>query len=80
MPASLDVKQPSLWDGLVEHHSPLGGADEIPDGFAVIGFSPQMSSVGGQVTAPGFGAYCATKFALEDSPRPSAKRSSSRAF
>lgn len=25
----------------------------------------QMSSVGGQVTAPGFGAYCATKFAIE---------------
>jgi NAD(P)-dependent dehydrogenase (short-subunit alcohol dehydrogenase family) len=25
----------------------------------------QMSSVGGQSTAPGFGAYCATKFALE---------------
>jgi NAD(P)-dependent dehydrogenase (short-subunit alcohol dehydrogenase family) len=25
----------------------------------------QMSSVGGHVTAPGFGAYCATKFALE---------------
>lgn len=25
----------------------------------------QMSSAGGQVTAPGFGAYCATKFALE---------------
>jgi NAD(P)-dependent dehydrogenase (short-subunit alcohol dehydrogenase family) len=25
----------------------------------------QMSSVGGQVPAPGFGAYCATKFALE---------------
>jgi NAD(P)-dependent dehydrogenase (short-subunit alcohol dehydrogenase family) len=25
----------------------------------------QLSSVGGQVTAPGFGAYCATKFALE---------------
>jgi NAD(P)-dependent dehydrogenase (short-subunit alcohol dehydrogenase family) len=25
----------------------------------------QMSSVDGQVTAPGFGAYCATKFALE---------------
>src|SRR5918995_3538019 len=25
----------------------------------------QMSSVGGQVTAPGVGAYCATKFALE---------------
>jgi NAD(P)-dependent dehydrogenase (short-subunit alcohol dehydrogenase family) len=25
----------------------------------------QMSSVGGQTTAPGFGAYCATKFALE---------------
>jgi NAD(P)-dependent dehydrogenase (short-subunit alcohol dehydrogenase family) len=25
----------------------------------------QMSSVGGQVTAPGFGAYCATKFGLE---------------
>lgn len=25
----------------------------------------QMSSVGGQITAPGFGAYCATKFALE---------------
>ena len=24
-----------------------------------------MSSVGGQITAPGFGAYCATKFALE---------------
>lgn len=24
----------------------------------------QMSSVGGQVTAPGFGVYCATKFAL----------------
>jgi NAD(P)-dependent dehydrogenase (short-subunit alcohol dehydrogenase family) len=24
-----------------------------------------MSSVGGQVTAPGFGAYCATKYALE---------------
>jgi NAD(P)-dependent dehydrogenase (short-subunit alcohol dehydrogenase family) len=25
----------------------------------------QMSSVGGQVTAPGFGVYCASKFALE---------------
>jgi NAD(P)-dependent dehydrogenase (short-subunit alcohol dehydrogenase family) len=25
----------------------------------------QMSSVGGQITAPGFGAYCATEFALE---------------
>jgi NAD(P)-dependent dehydrogenase (short-subunit alcohol dehydrogenase family) len=25
----------------------------------------QLSSVGGQVTMPGFGAYCATKFALE---------------
>jgi NAD(P)-dependent dehydrogenase (short-subunit alcohol dehydrogenase family) len=25
----------------------------------------QMSSVGGQITAPGFGAYCATKFAVE---------------
>lgn len=25
----------------------------------------QMSSVGGQVTAPGFGAYCASKFAVE---------------
>jgi NAD(P)-dependent dehydrogenase (short-subunit alcohol dehydrogenase family) len=25
----------------------------------------QMSSVGGQISAPGFGAYCATKFALE---------------
>jgi NAD(P)-dependent dehydrogenase (short-subunit alcohol dehydrogenase family) len=25
----------------------------------------QMSSVGGQTTAPGFGAYCATKFGLE---------------
>src|SRR4051794_8988414 len=25
----------------------------------------QMSSVGGQVTAPGFGVYCATKYALE---------------
>jgi NAD(P)-dependent dehydrogenase (short-subunit alcohol dehydrogenase family) len=25
----------------------------------------QMSSVGGWITAPGFGAYCATKFALE---------------
>lgn len=25
----------------------------------------QMSSVGGQVTVPGFGAYCATKFAVE---------------
>jgi NAD(P)-dependent dehydrogenase (short-subunit alcohol dehydrogenase family) len=25
----------------------------------------QMSSVSGQTTAPGFGAYCATKFALE---------------
>jgi NAD(P)-dependent dehydrogenase (short-subunit alcohol dehydrogenase family) len=24
-----------------------------------------MSSMGGQVTAPGFGAYCAAKFALE---------------
>jgi NAD(P)-dependent dehydrogenase (short-subunit alcohol dehydrogenase family) len=31
------------------------------DGGAIV----QMSSVGGQVTAPGFGAYCATKFALE---------------
>jgi len=30
-----------------------------------IGAIVQMSSVGGQVTAPGFGAYCATKFALE---------------
>jgi NAD(P)-dependent dehydrogenase (short-subunit alcohol dehydrogenase family) len=29
------------------------------------GWIVQMSSVGGQVTAPGFGAYCATKFALE---------------
>jgi NAD(P)-dependent dehydrogenase (short-subunit alcohol dehydrogenase family) len=29
------------------------------------GWVIQMSSVGGQVTAPGFGAYCATKFALE---------------
>jgi NAD(P)-dependent dehydrogenase (short-subunit alcohol dehydrogenase family) len=29
------------------------------------GWVVQMSSVGGQVTAPGFGAYCATKFALE---------------
>src|SRR5580704_5475355 len=28
------------------------------------GWVVQMSSVGGQVTAPGFGAYCATKFAL----------------
>jgi NAD(P)-dependent dehydrogenase (short-subunit alcohol dehydrogenase family) len=25
----------------------------------------QMSSVGGQISGPGFGAYCATKFALE---------------
>ena len=25
----------------------------------------QMSSVGGQITVPGFGVYCATKFALE---------------
>jgi len=25
----------------------------------------QLSSVGGMITAPGFGAYCATKFALE---------------
>jgi NAD(P)-dependent dehydrogenase (short-subunit alcohol dehydrogenase family) len=25
----------------------------------------QLSSVGGQITGPGFGAYCATKFALE---------------
>ena len=29
------------------------------------GWVVQLSSVGGQVTAPGFGAYCATKFALE---------------
>ena len=29
------------------------------------GWIVQMSSVGGQVTAAGFGAYCATKFALE---------------
>ncbi len=29
------------------------------------GWIVQMSSVGGQVTAPGFGAYSATKFALE---------------
>jgi NAD(P)-dependent dehydrogenase (short-subunit alcohol dehydrogenase family) len=29
------------------------------------GWIIQFSSVGGQVTAPGFGAYCATKFALE---------------
>jgi len=29
------------------------------------GWVIQMSSVGGQVTAPGFGAYCATKFAIE---------------
>src|SRR5205814_4003280 len=29
------------------------------------GWIVQMSSVGGQVTAPGFSAYCATKFALE---------------
>jgi NAD(P)-dependent dehydrogenase (short-subunit alcohol dehydrogenase family) len=31
------------------------------DGGAIV----QMSSVGGQITAPGFGGYCATKFALE---------------
>jgi NAD(P)-dependent dehydrogenase (short-subunit alcohol dehydrogenase family) len=30
-----------------------------------VGAIVQMSSVGGQITAPGFGAYCATKFALE---------------
>ncbi len=29
------------------------------------GWVVQLSSVGGQVTVPGFGAYCATKFALE---------------
>jgi NAD(P)-dependent dehydrogenase (short-subunit alcohol dehydrogenase family) len=29
------------------------------------GWIVQFSSVGGQVTAPGFGACCATKFALE---------------
>jgi NAD(P)-dependent dehydrogenase (short-subunit alcohol dehydrogenase family) len=29
------------------------------------GMIVQMSSVGGQTTAPGFSAYCATKFALE---------------
>ena len=29
------------------------------------GWVIQLSSVGGQITAPGFGAYCATKFALE---------------
>jgi len=29
------------------------------------GWIIQMSSVGGQITAPGFGAYCATKWALE---------------
>lgn len=29
------------------------------------GWVVQFSSVGGQITAPGFGAYCATKFALE---------------
>lgn len=29
------------------------------------GWVVQFSSVGGQATAPGFGAYCATKFALE---------------
>jgi NAD(P)-dependent dehydrogenase (short-subunit alcohol dehydrogenase family) len=29
------------------------------------GWIVEMSSVGGQVTAPGFSAYCATKFALE---------------
>jgi NAD(P)-dependent dehydrogenase (short-subunit alcohol dehydrogenase family) len=29
------------------------------------GWVVQFSSVGGQFTAPGFGAYCATKFALE---------------
>jgi NAD(P)-dependent dehydrogenase (short-subunit alcohol dehydrogenase family) len=29
------------------------------------GWIVQFSSVGGQITAPGFGAYCATKFALE---------------
>jgi NAD(P)-dependent dehydrogenase (short-subunit alcohol dehydrogenase family) len=29
------------------------------------GWVVQMSSVGGQVTGPGFDAYCATKFALE---------------
>jgi NAD(P)-dependent dehydrogenase (short-subunit alcohol dehydrogenase family) len=30
-----------------------------------VGAIVQISSVGGQVTAPGFSAYCATKFALE---------------
>ena len=30
-----------------------------------VGAVVQMSSVGGQITAAGFGAYCATKFALE---------------
>jgi NAD(P)-dependent dehydrogenase (short-subunit alcohol dehydrogenase family) len=29
------------------------------------GWVVQLSSVGGQITAPGFGAYCATKFAIE---------------
>jgi NAD(P)-dependent dehydrogenase (short-subunit alcohol dehydrogenase family) len=29
------------------------------------GWVVQFSSVGGQISAPGFGAYCATKFALE---------------
>lgn len=29
------------------------------------GWVIQLSSVGGQITAPGFGAYCASKFALE---------------
>jgi len=37
----------------------------------------QMSSVGGQITMPGFGVYCATKFALEGLTRRCARRSTS---
>jgi NAD(P)-dependent dehydrogenase (short-subunit alcohol dehydrogenase family) len=44
----------ALTRAVLPHMRAQGGGDIV-----------QMSSVGGQTTAPGFGAYCATKFALE---------------
>ena len=51
------------WNGSAEQRP----APSAPAGGGAI---MQMSSVGGQITAPGFGAYCATKFA----PRGESRR------
>jgi NAD(P)-dependent dehydrogenase (short-subunit alcohol dehydrogenase family) len=56
--AACAVRAPLLRPRRIDRRPP----DHAPAGSRAI---VQMSSVGGQVTAPGFGAYCATEFALE---------------